>query len=151
MGHDGTVIRKLAGVHEYDGIGPGRSREALHQPGTSNQAHDGPVRLNDAGGRTGMANPHFANIGDVWKHLLLTEVISWLRPQHYIETHAGSAINRLVNDVERGFGARMFLSASSEVEPLRSSPYRRQILELARGAEPSYPGSPLLAMMLLGR
>ena len=97
-----------------------------------------------------MANPHFANLGDVWKHLLLTEVISWLRPGHYVETHAGSAIYRLVDDVERGLGAEMFLRASSEIEPLRSSPYRRLILEFARGAEPSYPGSPLLAMMLLG-
>lgn len=98
-----------------------------------------------------MANPHFANLGDVWKHLLLTEVISWLRPGHYVETHAGSASYRLVDDVERGLGAQTFLSASPEIEPLRSSPYRQHILELARGAEPSYPGSPLLAMMLLGR
>ena len=97
-----------------------------------------------------MANPHFANLGDVWKHLLLTEVISSLRPGHYVETHAGSASYRLAVDAERGLGAEMFLSASSEVEPLRSSPYRRHILDFARGAEPSYPGSPLLAMMLLG-
>ena len=98
-----------------------------------------------------MANPHFANLGDVWKHLLLTEVISSLQPGHYVETHAGSASYRLVDDVERGLGAGMFLRASAEIEPLRSSPYRRHILESARGAEPSYPGSPLLAMMLLGR
>ena len=31
-----------------------------------------------------MANPHFANLGDVWKHLLLTEVISGLQPGHYV-------------------------------------------------------------------
>ena len=98
-----------------------------------------------------MANPHFANLGDVWKHLLLTEVISWLQPGHYIETHAGSALYALADDLERGLGAELFLTASSEVEPLRSSPYRRNILGLARGAAPSYPGSPLLAMMLLGR
>jgi 23S rRNA A2030 N6-methylase RlmJ len=98
-----------------------------------------------------MANPHFANLGDVWKHLLLTEVIRQLRPERYVETHAGSAIYRLVDDVERGLGADMFLSASAEIEPLRGSPYRRHILEFARGAEPSYPGSPLLAMMLLRR
>lgn len=97
-----------------------------------------------------MANPHFANLGDVWKHLLLTEVISWLRPGHYVETHAGSASYRLAGDVERGLGVETFLSASSDTEPLRSSPYRRRILEFARGPEPSYPGSPLLAMMLLG-
>jgi 23S rRNA A2030 N6-methylase RlmJ len=97
-----------------------------------------------------MANLHFANLGDVWKHLLLSEVISWLRPGYYVETHAGSASYRLAGDVERGLGVEIFLSASAETEPLRSSPYRRHILELARGAEPSYPGSPLLAMMLLG-
>ena len=98
-----------------------------------------------------LANPHFANLGDVWKHLLLTEVITWLQPGHYVETHAGSALYALADDLERGLGAEMFLSASSEIEPLRSSPYRRNILELARGAVPSYPGSPLLAMLLLGR
>ena len=98
-----------------------------------------------------MANPHFANLGDVWKHLLLTEVISWLQPGHYVETHAGSALYAVTDDLERGLGAEMFLSASSEIEPLRSSPYRQNILGLARGAAPSYPGSPLLAMMLLGR
>lgn len=97
-----------------------------------------------------MANPHFANLGDVWKHLLLTEVISWLRPGHYVETHAGSVSYRLVDDVERDLGVGMFLRASSEIGALRSSPYRRHILEFARGTEPSYPGSPLLAMTLLG-
>jgi 23S rRNA A2030 N6-methylase RlmJ len=97
-----------------------------------------------------MANPHFANLGDVWKHLLLTEVISWLRPGHYVETHAGSAMYRLAGDAERGLGAGMLLSASCDAGALRSSPYRQHVLELARGAEPSYPGSPLLAMMLLG-
>ena len=46
-----------------------------------------------------MANPHFANLGDVWKHLLLTEVISWLQPGHYVETHAGSALYALADDL----------------------------------------------------
>jgi 23S rRNA A2030 N6-methylase RlmJ len=97
-----------------------------------------------------MANPHFANLGDIWKHLLLTEVVSALRPWHYIETHAGSASYRLTGDVERGLGAEMFLSASSQTEPLRSSLYRQHVLEFARGADPSYPGSALLAMTVLG-
>ena len=97
-----------------------------------------------------MANPHCANLGDVWKHLLLAEVISWLRPGYYVESHAGSALYPLVDDAERSLGAKAFLSASSAIEPLRSSTYRRHVLEFARGAEPSYPGSPLLAMMLLG-
>ena len=98
-----------------------------------------------------MANPHCANLGDVWKHLLLTEVISWLRPEDYVESHAGSALYPLVDDAERRLGAKAFLSASSEIEPLRGSTYGRHIVEFASGTEPSYPGSPLLAMMLLGR
>ena len=69
-----------------------------------------------------MANPHFANLGDVWKHLLLTEVISWLQPKHYVETHAGSALYALTDDLERGLGAELFLAASSEIEPLRAAP-----------------------------
>ncbi len=97
-----------------------------------------------------MANPHFGNLGDIWKHLLLTEVVSSLRPWHYIETHAGSASYRLAGDAERGLGAEMFLSASSRTEPLRSSLYRQHVLEFARSAEPSYPGSALLVMMVLG-
>ena len=97
-----------------------------------------------------MANPHFANIGDVWKHLLLTEVISCLRPGHYVETHAGSAMYRLVEDAERGLGAELLSSGSAAAEPLLSGPYRQHILEFAHRAEPSYPGSPLLAMLLLG-
>src|SRR6185437_8757676 len=102
------------------------------------------------GGGSGMANPHFANAGDVWKHLLLTEVISWLRPGHYVETHAGSAMYRLADDAERGLGAGMIRSEAAAAGPLRSSPYRQHVLEFVGRAEPSYPGSALLAMLLLG-
>jgi 23S rRNA A2030 N6-methylase RlmJ len=98
-----------------------------------------------------MANQHFANLGDVWKHLWLTGVVGDLRPDQYIETHAGSALYRLVDDAERALGVRTFLAASGEDDLLRSSPYRRQLAGLVDSGEPSYPGSPLLAMMLLGR
>ena len=38
-----------------------------------------------------MANQHFAKIADVWKHLVLCEVIESVRPESYAESHAGSA------------------------------------------------------------
>lgn len=76
-------------------------------------------------------------------------MISSLRPAHYVETHAGSALYRLAPDAERELGADMLLSACSDAGPLRSSPYLQYAREFARGAEPSYPGSPLLAMLLL--
>ena len=97
-----------------------------------------------------MANQHFANLGDVWKHLWLAGVIG-SRPGQYVETHAGSALYRLVDDAERTLGVRTFLSASGDNDMLRSSPYRRQLAGFAAGDEPSYPGSPMLAMTLLGR
>ena len=98
-----------------------------------------------------MANQHFANVGDVWKHLWLTGVIGGSRPGQYIETHAGSALYRLVDDAERALGVRTFLAASGENDLLRSTPYSRQLAGFVGDGEPSYPGSPLLAMTLLGR
>jgi hypothetical protein len=53
-----------------------------------------------------VANPHFANLGDVWKHLWLTGALGQVRPVQYVETHAGSALYRLVDDVERAIGVR---------------------------------------------
>jgi 23S rRNA A2030 N6-methylase RlmJ len=98
-----------------------------------------------------MANQHFANLGDVWKHLWLTAVVGDLRPGQYVETHAGSALYQLVDDAERALGVRTFLAVSGEDDLLRSNPYRRELAEFVVGPEPSYPGSPMLAMMLLGR
>lgn len=86
-----------------------------------------------------MANQHFANLGDVWKHLWLAGAVAQVRPRHYIETHAGSALYRLVDDVERDLGVRTFLAASSECDLLRSTPYRRHLAEFVSGGEPSYP------------
>jgi 23S rRNA A2030 N6-methylase RlmJ len=104
-----------------------------------------------AGEDEGVANQHFANLGDVWKHLWLTAVVGDLRPGQYVETHAGSALYQLADDAERALGVRTFLALSGEDDLLRSNPYRRQLAEFVVGPEPSYPGSPMLAMMLLGR
>lgn len=98
-----------------------------------------------------MANPHFANVGDVWKHLWLAGVLATARPSQYIETHAGSARYRLVDDAERAIGVRTFLAAVQTCDLLRRSAYGRQISGLAASGQRSYPGSPLLAMMMLDR
>jgi 23S rRNA A2030 N6-methylase RlmJ len=37
-----------------------------------------------------MANRHFGNIADVWKHLALVEVLEREAPTEYAETQAGS-------------------------------------------------------------
>jgi len=98
-----------------------------------------------------MANPHFANLGDVWKHLWLAGVLETARPRQYVETHAGSARYPLVEDAERAIGVRTFLAAAQASDLLRRSAYTKHIAGLAAAAQPWYPGSPLLAMMVLGR
>jgi 23S rRNA A2030 N6-methylase RlmJ len=97
-----------------------------------------------------VANHHFANIGDVWKHLWLATVLSEQRPAQYVETHAGSALYRLVDDAERRIGVRTFMAAAASCQALRSAAYYGALARFVAADEPSYPGSPLLAMTTLG-
>ncbi len=45
-----------------------------------------------------MTNRHFGGFADLWKHLVLTEVLAAVKPQRYAETHAGSAAYPLLDD-----------------------------------------------------
>lgn len=96
-----------------------------------------------------MANHHFGKFADVWKHLVLTEVLSVERPTHYAETHAGSAVNPMVDDSERAFGVSGFLGVADRFEGLATCRYR-VILEQFGNARDWYPGSAALAMTELG-
>ena len=44
-----------------------------------------------------MANKNFGNIGDVWKHVVLAEVLEREPPAWYAETHAGSGAYAVVH------------------------------------------------------
>ena len=57
-----------------------------------------------------MANSHFGNLGDVWKHLVLAAVLEREPPRWYAETHAGSAAYPLNRDPQREFGIWRFLA-----------------------------------------
>ena len=59
-----------------------------------------------------MANRHFASLADMWKHLVLVEVLSIERPSRYWESHAGSATYEMVDDTERSYGVRRFLKVA---------------------------------------
>jgi 23S rRNA A2030 N6-methylase RlmJ len=98
----------------------------------------------------GVANHHFGKFADVWKHLLLVEVLAVCRPARYAETHAGSAAYPVVADPERDFGFGHFLRQASEISALADSLYHTHLAALAgRTASPVYPGSALLAMLEL--
>jgi hypothetical protein len=93
-----------------------------------------------------MANRHFAKLGDVWKHLPLAEILRLRPPSHYWETHAGSPAYSLTASPPRLHGAVRFLSVAPSDPTLQTCSY----LEALRSTPGIYPGSPTLAMRVLG-
>ena len=91
-----------------------------------------------------MANRHFAEIGDVWKHLLLAEVLPLLHVRDYWESHAGSASYALEPSPARGYGALRFREHAGSSPDLARSRYAALLAECS-GRE-RYPGSPLIAL-----
>lgn len=91
-------------------------------------------------------NQHFANLGDVWKHLVLAELLRLHPPKHYWETHAGSVSYSLTESATRNHGAVRFLAQAPSDSDLRNTTY----LNVLRSMPGSYPGSPLLAISILG-
>ena len=68
-------------------------------------------------------NNHFAELGDVWKHLPLAEILRVDPPHAYWETHAGSASYLLTESASRLHGALRFLSLAPYDPDLRSCAY----------------------------
>jgi 23S rRNA A2030 N6-methylase RlmJ len=98
-----------------------------------------------------MANVHYAKIGDVWKHLPLAEVLRIEAPRRYLESHAGSSSYPLTPSRERSYGVLHFVSEAKRSPVLDGSAYRRLLARYGEGGVPkTYPGSPLIAMTLLG-
>jgi hypothetical protein len=99
-----------------------------------------------------MANRHFAKLADVWKHLPLVEILSIERPGSYWESHAGSAVYSMVDDAERGYGARRFVEVAPRFGALSRSRYADHLAAMnpSPGRLTWYPGSPMLAMRELG-
>jgi len=96
-----------------------------------------------------MANRHFGKLSDVWKHAALAEVLEREPPRRYAETHAGSGAYTMVHDGEREFGVLRFLDVAARSEVLARSRYRAVAASWLGGCG-LCPGSPLLAMTVLG-
>jgi 23S rRNA A2030 N6-methylase RlmJ len=97
-----------------------------------------------------MANSHFGNLADVWKHAVLVEVLEREPPGWYAETHAGSGAYAVVHDGEREFGILRFLEVAPRFAALARSRYRAVAASYVDGDGGLYPGSALLAMTVLG-
>ena len=88
-----------------------------------------------------MANPHFGNLGDVWKHVALAEALASERPLKYWETHAGSASYLLSHSPARDYGAYYLLEGGRRSSILSQSPYYQELKRFSQDDEhpPSYP------------
>jgi 23S rRNA A2030 N6-methylase RlmJ len=98
-----------------------------------------------------LANHHFGQLADVWKHLVLAEVVGHVQPAQYWETHAGSAAYPLSHSPGRDYGIYWFLARTGPGSGLESSTYYREVRGLTSevSGRARYPGSALLAMRLL--
>jgi 23S rRNA A2030 N6-methylase RlmJ len=96
-----------------------------------------------------MANHHFGKLADVWKHLVLDEVLVDLQPNRYAETHAGSATYAMVDDAERGYGVSGFLDGLTETA-LTTAAFTTTVAGFVNRQPAVYPGSALQATTLLG-
>jgi 23S rRNA (adenine2030-N6)-methyltransferase len=99
-----------------------------------------------------MANLHYAEIGDVWKHLPLAEVLAIEAPRRYLESHSGSSSYLLTRSPQRDYGALRFASRAPRSPTLQGSAYLRLLARYNGDDETlaTYPGSLLISMTLLG-
>lgn len=99
-----------------------------------------------------MANRHYGNIGDIWKHLPLAEMLAIERPARYWESHAGSSEYALERSPARDYGVFHFLRFAGGSLDLAGSSFLCLLdgLRTAQGNLEVYPGSPRLAMEMLG-
>lgn len=98
---------------------------------------------------------HAGNVGDVWKHCALVAWLSALRRApgscYYLETHAGVGRYRLGSTGEWTEGIGKLAGAPEGALPAAVCAYLAQVRALGWGsAGGSYPGSPALALALLG-
>jgi 23S rRNA (adenine2030-N6)-methyltransferase len=98
-----------------------------------------------------MSNRHFGRVSEVWKHLVLAEVLATERPATFLDTHAGDALYPLVEDPERLYGVLAFNDVAAEDARFRDAAYVGVLSRLRRGAKlDGIPGGPLVAMGVLG-
>ena len=91
-------------------------------------------------------NNHFGELGDVWKHLPLAQVLRLRPPRHYWETHAGAASYELSASESRLHGSLRFIALAPSDPDLSHCAY----LGALQASPGVYPGSPVLAMRELG-
>jgi len=95
-----------------------------------------------------MSYKHFGKQADVWKHLVLCEVLANEQPLNYIETNSACSSYSLQRTVDQQYGIYNFIDKAPNYPDLSKSKYFE--LESVAMNEGRYLGSPGLAMAILG-
>lgn len=90
---------------------------------------------------------HYGKQADVFKHLVLCEVLNNEMPAVYIDTNSACAVYQLEQTPEQDYGIYHFMRNSSANDKLKDSLYYR--LESDAVLNGCYYGSPALAMKVL--
>jgi len=85
---------------------------------------DGP-QAQRCGRRNSVANHHFGNFGDLWKHLPMAELLVLAHPDRHWETHAGSALYTMTPSRGRAHGIGWYLRHAPADDVLRECAYAR--------------------------
>lgn len=93
------------------------------------------------------AYTHYGKQADVFKHLVLGEVLHNEQPKVYIDTNSACAVYQLEQTPEKDYGIYHFLREASVSNKLRNSFYFKLECEAIRKS--CYYGSPGLAMKIL--
>ena len=142
----GALAASGVALWESIRLGLRKSPGLIQQPRASCRYNRGGRRRKDPF----LANRHFGNLADVFKHLVLCQTLGRMRPTEYWESHAGSALYDEATPIptERAHGIHTFCKLAATLPALRSTPYARALGPAV--PLPQIPGSPLLARRILG-
>lgn len=90
---------------------------------------------------------HYGKLADVFKHLVLCEVLNNEMPTVYIDTNSANAVYQLEHTQEKDYGIYHFVQNASANDQLKSSLYHK--LESDAVQKGCYYGSPALAMKVM--
>lgn len=94
------------------------------------------------------AYTHYGKQADVFKHLVLCEVLNNEKPTVYIDTNSACAVYQLEHTPEQDYGIYHFLRKASMDDNLNDTLYYR--LESDAQQKDCYYGSPALALKVMG-
>lgn len=94
------------------------------------------------------AYAHYGKQADVFKHLVLCEVLNNEKPAVYIDTNSACAVYQLGHTPEQDYGIYHFLRKASINDNLKDTLYYK--LESDALQKGCYYGSPALALKVVG-